>query len=124
MVKRFCQIQQLEAWEDLKLFLASDIPEDGQQKDHGRPFMVDNNLYEQLLTHARTIDLVDTWNCKPKVRVSVLQPNNCVVIKQNGHVRYGFVKEILVYKQPTLGQMAICLVEKITNRLVTKKKCG
>ncbi|KNZ60832.1 hypothetical protein VP01_1494g2 [Puccinia sorghi] len=139
MVKRFCQIQRLEAREDLQMFLASDIPEDGQQKIHGRPVMVDDSLYERLLTHARTIDPVvgdyrhlphpigarilapkvnvqATWNCKPKVRVSVLQPNNCVVIKENGRVRYGFVKEILVYEQPTRGRMAVCLVEKITNR--------
>ncbi|KNZ59799.1 hypothetical protein VP01_1660g11 [Puccinia sorghi] len=49
-------------------------------------------------------------------KVSVLQPNNCVLIKQNRCLRYGIMKEIIVYKQPERGRMTVCQVKKITNK--------
>ncbi|KNZ53139.1 hypothetical protein VP01_3332g2 [Puccinia sorghi] len=70
----FCQIKQLEAKEDLQLFLASEIPEDGQQKKHGRPVMVDINLYQNLLTHAHTINPVVCYYLNQRSRCTCYSP--------------------------------------------------
>ncbi|KNZ63092.1 uncharacterized protein VP01_118g6 [Puccinia sorghi] len=87
MIKQFCQI--LEAQEDLRILLASKIPEDGLKKQHVTPIILANKFYGKLLTHACTINWVilqpkllihATWDCKPKVRVSVLQPKKCVPV--------------------------------------------
>jgi hypothetical protein len=136
-MKRMCQIQRLEAKEEMKTFL-QDTSVGAEGKCHGRPTMLDDNLYDELLNHTRSIDptvcdyrqlphpagakilratvhVQATWGCSQTIRVSVLQPNNCVVIKQDGLVRYGFVRDIFAYTQPGQGSRVVCQVEKITN---------
>ncbi|KNZ59353.1 hypothetical protein VP01_1751g6 [Puccinia sorghi] len=136
MMKRLCQIQRLEAKDSMANFLASEVADQTNRK--GRPTKVDNVLYSRLLGHARGRDptiqdyqelphpldakvlspkvlIRATWECKPKVCVSVLQPNNCVQFRDNGQVKYGFVREIIVYEQPGEGKRVLCDVEKIEN---------
>ncbi|KNZ60767.1 hypothetical protein VP01_1503g6 [Puccinia sorghi] len=58
---------------------------------------------------------IATWERKPKVCVSMLQQNNCIQFKYNGQVRYGFLREIIVYKHPGKGNRVVCDLEKIKN---------
>ncbi|KAI7947789.1 hypothetical protein MJO28_009697 [Puccinia striiformis f. sp. tritici] len=138
MLKRMCQIQRLEVKEDYDEFLSADLP---QGTGCGRPVMLDNVLYNRLLNYTRRFDAtirdywqfphpVDaiilrpkvlvhaTWDCNQKTRVSVLQPNNCVVMKQNDLVSYGLVREIFGYTQRGHGSRVVCVVEKSTTYIV------
>jgi hypothetical protein len=138
MMKRLCQIQRLEAKEGTQNFLSGEVPGEHGNTRGGRPIMVDDVLYNQLLKYAQGVDptvhdyrqlplpvdanilrptvfIHATCDASQKTRVSVLQPNNCVVIKQDGLIRYGLVNQIISYTQPGQGLKVVCEVVKIRN---------
>ncbi|KNZ53114.1 hypothetical protein VP01_333g10 [Puccinia sorghi] len=118
MMKKLCQIKRLEAKDSMAEFLASDLADQTNQKE--RANKVDDMLYK--LPHplnakilSTKVLIITTWECKPKVCVFMLQPNNYIEFKDNVQVRYGILREIIVYEQPGEGNRVVCDVEKIKN---------
>ncbi|KNZ55557.1 hypothetical protein VP01_2650g3 [Puccinia sorghi] len=106
------------AQDSMAEFLASDLADQTNQKR--RATKVDDVLYSRLLGHAcrRDPTIQDYQESPHPLNAKILspkQPNNCIEFKDNGQVRYGFVREIIVYKQPGEGNRVVCDVEKIKN---------
>lgn len=145
MMKRLCQIQRLEAKGGMKKILEDKSTEEQDKNHRGRPTKINDALYNRLLNHARALDptvcdyrqlphaedanilrpnvlIRATLDVCEKTRVSVLPPNNCVVIKRNGIISYGLVNEILVYTHPGQGLRAVCEIIKISNLFCKVKR--
>ncbi|POW10331.1 hypothetical protein PSTT_06172 [Puccinia striiformis] len=138
MMKRFCQIQRLEAQDGFSDLTDSNKKVNEQSEPRGRAVIMDNDLYEQLLAYMQvTIPEVrhhqslphpidacilqpdvlfqSTHLCNHTIRVSVASPNNCICFK---------VQQNIEVTLPGHQSFNLLRIERIENRFCKGARQG
>ncbi|KAI7948670.1 hypothetical protein MJO29_010335 [Puccinia striiformis f. sp. tritici] len=147
MMKRFCQIQRLEAQDAFSDLTDSNKKVNEQSEPRGRAVIMDNDLYEQLLAYMQvTIPEVrhhqslphpidacilqpdvlfqSTHLCNHTIRVSVASPNNCICFKVQQNIEYGFIHDIIRVTLPGHQSFNLLRIERIENRFCKGARQG
>jgi hypothetical protein len=135
MMKRFCQIQRLEATEGFAKMIDS---ERHNSKSEGRSVFMDDAFYDRILNHLKTIIpsarhhqsfphpldaailqpdglIQSTTICKDNLQISVMAPNHCICFKVNDKIWYGMVCDIVTVKILGHASMQLLNVQRIEN---------